>query len=315
VQGANFATVVRPGHDRKGRAIVRLEEIMRTEVRTIDADAEARAAWRRMWQHRIRHLVVTKGGRVAGVISQRDLGGPHGESIRRGRTVRELMSRDMVSASPRTTLRQAANLMRGRMVGSLPVLENDRLVGIVTATDVLDELGRGFTRPDVGGRRRKQRAVPPSWREPGPASVPARRRSRRDRAQGVRRSPLPGWLPRPEKRTAGREPPVPAYIRSVGLSVPRPERDYMRRKLGMKLGKFIDSIERVSVRLDDVNGPRGGVDKSCRIKMVLSGLPSIFVEKRAPTVGGAFDSALAEAERAVRKSLDRRRTKATRRAA
>ena len=41
-------------------------------------------------------------------------------------------------------------------------------------------------------------------------------------------------------------------------------RDNIRRKLGMKLGKFALAIERVSVRLRDVNGPRGGIDHQCR---------------------------------------------------
>jgi CBS domain-containing protein len=304
---------------------MRLQELMRSKVSTVEADEQADAAWQRMWQRRIRHLVVTDDdGKTVGVISQRDLGGPHGKATRRGRTVRELMSGRLVAATPRTTLRQAANLMRGRMVGSLPVLEDGRLVGIVTASDVLDELGRGFARPDVGARRRKQRAAPPSRRKAGPVAGPARRgarpkagagRARRDRAQGVRRSPLPGWVPREDKREAGREGEVPAYIRSAGVPLARDERAYMRRKLGMKLGKFARSIERVSVRVDDVNGPRGGNDKSCRIKVVLSGLPSIYVENHAPMFGPAFDGALADVERAVRKALKRRRSRPSRLAA
>jgi CBS-domain-containing membrane protein/ribosome-associated translation inhibitor RaiA len=304
---------------------MRLQEIMRAEVSTVGAGEQADAAWQRMWQRRIRHLVVTDDdGKTVGVISQRDLGGPHGKATRRGRTVRELMSGRLVAATPRTTLRQAANLMRGRMVGSLPVLEDGRLVGIVTASDVLDELGRGFARPDVGARRRKQRAAPPSRRKAGPVVSPARRgarpkadagRARRDRAQGVRRSPLPGWVPREDKREAGREGEVPAYIRSAGVPLARDERAYMRRKLGMKLGKFARSIERVSVRVDDVNGPRGGNDKSCRIKVVLRGLPSIYVENQAPMFGPAFDGALADVERAVRKALKRRRSRPSRLAA
>ena len=48
----------------------------------------------------------------------------------------------------------------------------------------------------------------------------------------------------------------------------------------MKLGKFATSIERVSVRVTDTNGPRGGVDQVCNVKVVLSGLPSVVVERR-----------------------------------
>jgi hypothetical protein len=49
----------------------------------------------------------------------------------------------------------------------------------------------------------------------------------------------------------------------------------------MKLGKFTSSIERITVRLSETNGPKGGRDQICQIKVVLSGLPSIVVEERA----------------------------------
>ena len=83
----------------------------------------------------------------------------------------------------------------------------------------------------------------------------------------------------------------------------------------MKLGKFASSIERVSVRIEDVNGPRGGVDQACRIKVVLSGLPSVIFESRDASLRNAVDAALAGAERTVRRALQRRRTKPLNRAA
>jgi ribosome-associated translation inhibitor RaiA len=93
------------------------------------------------------------------------------------------------------------------------------------------------------------------------------------------------------------------------------ERAYLRRKLGRRLGKFADSIERVSLRTEDVNGPRGGVDRVCRVKVVLRGLSSVVVEKRDATLHAAVGLALDGVERAVRKSLQRRRTKPLRRVA
>jgi hypothetical protein len=75
----------------------------------------------------------------------------------------------------------------------------------------------------------------------------------------------------------------------------------------MKLGRFARSIERVSVRIEDVNGPRGGIDQVCRIKVVLKGLPSVVFEGRDVSVNAAVDRALAGTERRVRRSLQRRR--------
>ena len=100
---------------------------------------------------------------------------------------------------------------------------------------------------------------------------------------------------------------IPANIRVDGLRVDESDREYIRRRLGEKLGRHARSVERVSVRLRDINGPRGGVDVRCRIKVVLSGLPSVLVEQQAATLRPALTAALAGAERAVRRTLQRRR--------
>lgn len=116
-------------------------------------------------------------------------------------------------------------------------------------------------------------------------------------------------LPRAAKRTAGRTsaPQVPANIRVFGVDLSQEERARIRHGLGVKLGKYATSIERVTVRVLDVNGPRGGVDKVCRIKVLLSGLPSVVFESQAETLTAAINGALAGTERGVRRSIERRR--------
>lgn len=115
-------------------------------------------------------------------------------------------------------------------------------------------------------------------------------------------------LPRTAKRTAARTraPELPANIRVFGVDLSQEERARIRHGLGLNLGKYDTSIERVSVRVKEVNGPRGGVDKLCRIKVVLSGLPSIIFESQALTLQAAINGALSGAERAVRRSIQRR---------
>jgi CBS domain-containing protein len=91
------------------------------------------------------------------VITHRDLGGPRGESLRKGRTVGELKSRPVVSAAPTDTLRRAPNLMRGRTIGCLPIVEGRRVVGIISVTDLLETVGRAGaprSRKGVDGRSR-----------------------------------------------------------------------------------------------------------------------------------------------------------------
>ena len=127
----------------------------------------------------------------------------------------------------------------------------------------------------------------------------------------AKRPPFASRIPRPVKRQLGRPAPqVPAYIRAVDAPIEQEDRDYIRRKLGTKLGKFGRAIERVSVRIKDVNGPRGGVDKLCRIKVVLAGLPTVVVEQQHAAVQAAIDAALRRTETAVKRAMQRRTVRA-----
>ena len=133
--------------------------------------------------------------------------------------------------------------------------------------------------------------------------------------EAAQRAPMPGWIPRPVKRESGRTDPLgtPAHVRLIRVDLDDDAQAYVRRKLGMKLGKFATSIERISVRVTDMNGPRGGVDQLCNVKVVLSGLPSVVVERRHAALHAAIDDALRATERAVRRSVGRRRMKPLRR--
>src|ERR1041385_6192517 len=101
---------------------MRVNDIMSAPVYTIDANEPATTAWDTMRIRRTRHLVVTGSeGRVIGVISASDLGGKHGDAVRVRRRVGDLMTEKLVLCTPDTTIREAANLMRGHAVNCLPV--------------------------------------------------------------------------------------------------------------------------------------------------------------------------------------------------
>ena len=125
------------------------------------------------------------------------------------------------------------------------------------------------------------------------------------------RAPLPASVPRPLKRTSGRTETMrtPAHVRVIGVELDDDNCALIRRKLGMKLGKFAASIERVTVRVTDTNGPRGGIDQVCNVKVVLSGLPSVVVERCDVALHAAIDVALRAAEQAVGRRVGRRRMK------
>ena len=131
------------------------------------------------------------------------------------------------------------------------------------------------------------------------------------REETDKRAPLPASVPRPVKRTSGRTATLrtPAHVRVMGVALDEEDCALIRRKLGAKLGKFAESIERVTVRMTDANGPRGRVDHVCNVKVVLSGLPSVVVERRDASPHAVIDLALRATEQAVRRSLTRRRMK------
>jgi hypothetical protein len=129
------------------------------------------------------------------------------------------------------------------------------------------------------------------------------------------RAPLPAWVPRPVKRASGRTETVrtPAHVRVIGVELDEDNRALIRRKLGTQLWKFAN-VDRAGDRpRDRYQRARGGVDQVCSVKVVLSGLPSVVIERCDVAVHAVIDVALRATEQAVRRSVDRRRTKPLRR--
>jgi ribosome-associated translation inhibitor RaiA len=126
--------------------------------------------------------------------------------------------------------------------------------------------------------------------------------------RSIKRSPFAATVARADRRTSGRTwaPRTPVAVRTSGVTVEADLRERIHERLGWRLGKFAPRIERISVRLEDVNGPRGGVDVACRIKAVMSSFPSVVVTEVAKTPVEAFDRAGLRLERAVRGAIGRR---------
>jgi acetoin utilization protein AcuB len=126
---------------------MRVFEVMAKDVPTASPLMSAEDAWNAMRRGRADHLVVTRGKTVVGMLSAGDLGGPGGAVVREGKTVADLMTDSVVTVGATDTVRAVANVMRGRRIGCLPVVDRDRLVGVVTSFDLLEMLGRGIDRP------------------------------------------------------------------------------------------------------------------------------------------------------------------------
>jgi hypothetical protein len=86
----------------------------------------------------------------------------------------------------------------------------------------------------------------------------------------------------------------------------------IRRQLARRIGHAAPLVERGTVRFDDVNGPKGGIDTACRIKLVITGRPSLVIEKRADNPGRAFAAAVESAGVAVERTLSKHQLRAGR---
>ncbi len=121
-----------------------IREIMHSDVITIEETAKLCEAYKIMNENKIRHLPVVRGGKLAGIITDRDLRyatsklsetpfDPESE-------VREIMTRQVITSHPDDPIEIASRIMRDLKISSLVVVENEKIVGIVTSIDLLDAL-------------------------------------------------------------------------------------------------------------------------------------------------------------------------------
>ena len=117
---------------------MRVREVMQRSVVTAEERDDLASALRVMTTRGFRHLPVLSEGSLVGVVSQSDiiLQGPDGETPYDDQ-VGEVMSTPTETIHPDADISEAAALMAVQRVGCLPVVEDDRLVGIVTTSDML----------------------------------------------------------------------------------------------------------------------------------------------------------------------------------
>lgn len=126
--------------------LVHIFQIMSSPVSTIGQDISLYDAWIMLKQSNIRQLVVTTGSRnVVGMVSDRDILSRINISddeieVNRDLSVGEVIAGETYSTDAISDIRRAAHVMAYYHLDAMPVIENERLVGIVTRGDIL----RGF---------------------------------------------------------------------------------------------------------------------------------------------------------------------------
>src|SRR5205085_12247941 len=117
----------------------------------------------------------------------------------------------------------------------------------------------------------------------------------------ARRRSLPAQR-RLSSRKAG-DDMMPLALRTSGIELSPALRKQIQTRMDRRLGKIAPHGERVTVRLEDTNGPRRGVDTVCRIQVVLSGLPRVLAHQKASKPETAFKRAAHRVEQAVKNAI------------
>jgi CBS domain-containing protein len=115
-----------------------IRKIMVKKVKTVPMDTNVQKAVKIMNKNRINCLVVTYDKRIAGILTERDL---LERVLEKGKDpketeVSEIMTRQVLVGKPTMGLVEASNFMFEKKVKKLPIMEKNRLVGIVTLTDI-----------------------------------------------------------------------------------------------------------------------------------------------------------------------------------
>ncbi len=118
-----------------------LRDVMTRNPQTVSPNDSVRDAARLMRDIDTGAVPVVENGRPLGILTDRDIvvrGVAEGQL---DRPVRDLVSQDLVTAPPDMSTKEAAELMGRHQVRRLPVVENERLVGIVSIGDLAVKTG------------------------------------------------------------------------------------------------------------------------------------------------------------------------------
>jgi len=125
---------------------------MKTYLITVAPDTSVLKARELMDAHKISHIPVTDGkARLLGIVTDRDLKEAWASPattlsvyeltyVLQKLTVENVMTKDVLTASPDMTIERAALMIHDHKIGALPVVKDDKLVGIITANDLMEVL-------------------------------------------------------------------------------------------------------------------------------------------------------------------------------
>lgn len=121
-----------------------IQSVMTSAPHTIGAEQSLEVAHAMMSKHGIRHLPVLHGGRCVGILSDRDIRAALAAEGKQASemNVHDFCTEDVYAVSPTTSVKEVAAFMGDKGVGSAVVVDDEKVVGIFTATDACKLLAR-----------------------------------------------------------------------------------------------------------------------------------------------------------------------------
>jgi CBS domain-containing protein len=127
---------------------MKITEIMTEAAVTDRPDDSLEAAARKMWEQQTGSLLVLDGEDLVGIVTERDILRAVGTEMSLDTPLSAVMSKDLISVDPGTSLRDAARIMTEKWIRHLPVLEGGKLVGIVSQRDLAGVLAGALNEPE-----------------------------------------------------------------------------------------------------------------------------------------------------------------------
>ena len=130
---------------------MRVSEVM-TEATVSDSPQDTLAeAAKKMWEQQTGSLlVVDEGGEPVGIITERDVLRAVATGVSaHDAIVAEVMTKDLTTVGPGTSLREAAKLMADNWIRHLPVVDAGKVIGIVSQRDLAGVLAGALNEPDT----------------------------------------------------------------------------------------------------------------------------------------------------------------------
>ena len=129
---------------------MRVSEIMTSAAVIDQSDDTLAEAAAKMWRQQTGSLLVMDGEDLVGIITERDVLKAVAQSVRpQDVRISEVMSKDLVTVGPGTSLREAAKIMADRWIRHLPVLDSGKLVGVLSQRDLAGVLAGALNEPEA----------------------------------------------------------------------------------------------------------------------------------------------------------------------